>query len=238
MTLLLWGFRVTSGGPNMATVENITQVFLEAFRSLSPQAKQDLLNQLCQLPEKTRARIPGEISLAHYADVNRLLLDLLDELNAMQVVARLNETAKEEPAPVFIGWVENTLRQRTRLEKNDPHPALLRAGDTDSSTTYERCYREGIVERDWMKPEHVQERRSNELCLSQKTGVNYLRVIRIEVREDGQPRRGVGVLGAGFRQKPDDLAKIDDILRTWAQSDSRELVPYLTKSFALGGRLL
>ena len=97
----------------MATVENITQVFLEAFRSLSPQAKQDLLNQLCQLPEKTRARIPGEISLAHYADVNRLLLDLLDELNAMQVVARLNETAKEEPAPVFIGWVENTLRQRT-----------------------------------------------------------------------------------------------------------------------------
>jgi len=222
----------------MATVDQIQQVFLEAFRSLSPQSKQDLLNQLCQLPEKTRARIPGEISLAHYADINRLLLELLNEIGAMQVVARLNETEKEEPAPVFIGWVENIARQRTRLQKNDPHPALLRAGDTDSSTTYERCYCEGIVERDWMKPEHVQERRSNELCLSQKTGVNYLLVVRIEVGEDGKPPRGVGVLGAGFEKRPDNFTTIEEILKKWAQTNSGGLVKYLTEHFELGGRVL
>jgi hypothetical protein len=156
----------------------------------------------------------------------------------MQVVARLNETGKEEPAPVFIGWVENFSRARARLVRNDPHPALLRAGDTDSSTTYERCFRDGSIERDWTRPEHVQERKSIELCLSQKTGVNYLRVIRIQVKEENTPCRGVGVLGAGFSTKPADLGKVDEILRTWAQSEDRELVPYLMKNFELGGRAL
>jgi hypothetical protein len=222
----------------MAKVEDITQLFLDAFQSLSPQGKQDLLDKLCRLPEKTRARIPGEISLAHYTETNKILLDVLNETNAMQVVARLNETGREEPAPVFIGWVENPARTRLRLGSNDPAPALLRAGDTASSTTYEKCFYNGSVERDWTKPDHVQERRSNELCLSQKAGVNYLRVIRIEVTGENKHRRGVGVLGVGFSTKPEDLSKVDDVLRMWAQSDRRELVPYLVKNFELGGRVL
>ena len=221
----------------MATEEDIKRLLVEAFGNLSPRSKQDLLEMFCRIPAKTAARIPGEISLAHYGEINKLLLDVLKETNAMQVVARLNETGKEEPAPVFVGWVENAARSRARLEKNDSAPALLRAGDTESSTTYERCFCEGSIERDWMKPEHVQERKIVELCLSQKSGVNYLRVFRIEVR-DGNSCRGVGVLGAGFSTRPDDGGKVDEILRTWAQSDNRQLVPYLTKNFELGGRVL
>jgi hypothetical protein len=68
--------------------------------------------------------------------------------------------------------------------------------------------------------------------------VNYLLVIRIEVHEDEKQRRGVGVLGAGFDARPNDCGKVDEILRTWAQSDNRQLVPYLTKNFELGGRVL
>jgi hypothetical protein len=188
-----------------------------------------------QLPAKTKARIPGEITLAHYTETNKILLDVLNETNAMQVVARLNETGRKEPAPVFIGWVENDMRTRLRLSRNDPAPALLRAGDTASSNTYEKCFYNGNFERDWTKPEHVQERRSNELCLSQKAGVNYLQVIRIEVADDNNHRLGVGVLGVGFSTKPEDPSKVDAILRKWAHTDNRELVPYLVRNFALGG---
>lgn len=210
---------------------------LEAFQGLPPDRQKILLDILSQSLGKTKAKIPGEISLAHYGEINKLLLDVLNETDAMQVVARLNETGKEEPAPVFIGWVESATRVRTRLARNDSAPALLRAGDRASSTTYERCFYEGSIERDWMKPEHVQERKLVELCLSQKSGVNYLRVFRIEVAE-GNACRGVGVLGVGFSTKPDNCGKVDEILRTWAQSDKRELVPYLTKNFELGGRVL
>lgn len=221
----------------MATVSDMKDL-LEGFRSLPQDRQKILLELLCQLPEKTRARIPGEISLAHYAEINKLLLDVLDETNAMQAVARLNESGREDPAPVFVGWVENGLRARLRLGRNDPAPGLLRAGDTASSTTYEMCYYHGTIERDWTRPDHVQERRSNELCLSQKTGVNYLRVVRIEVADENKHRRGVGVLGVGFSTKPDDLGRVDDLLKTWAQSDKRGLVPYLVKNFELGGRIL
>jgi len=222
----------------MAQGEELTQAFLQAIESLPAQVKQGVLERLNQAGKTSRARIPGEISIAHYAEINQLLLDVLTETSAMQVVARLNETGKEEPAPVFVGWVESAIRARARLRRNDPAPALLRAGDTESSTTYEKCFCDGSVERDWANPSHVQERRSNELCLSQKTGVNYLLVIRIEVHEDGKQSRGVGVLGAGFDTRPNDGGKVDEILRTWAQSDNRQLVPYLTKNFELGGRVL
>ena len=221
----------------MAQGEELTQAILQAIEDLPAQIKQGLLNRLNQAAKTSRARIPGEISIAHYAEINKLLLDVLSETSAMQVVARLNETGKEEPAPVFVGWVESAARMRARLEKNDSAPALLRAGDRASSTTYERCFYEGSIERDWMKPEHVQERKIVELCLSQKSGVNYLRVFRIEVR-DGNTCWGVGVLGAGFSTRPDDGGKVDEILRAWAQSGNRPLVPYLTKHFELGGRVL
>jgi len=222
----------------MASTQDLAAL-LEALQRLPLADRQKIAQDLaCQTPEKTKAKIPGEISLDHYTAIAELLSSALNETGAMQVVARLNETGKDNRAPVFIGWVENDLRARARLRRNDPHPALLRAGDTDSSTTYERCFLEGSVERDWTRPDHVQERKSIELCLSQKTGVNYLRVLRIEVPDDGNQRRGVGVLGVGFSQKPADLAKIDDILRTWAQSDNRNLVPYLKKNFDLGGRVL
>ena len=221
----------------MANIPDVQDV-LEGFRRLPQGSQKTLLELLRQMPEKTKARIPGEISLAHYTETNKILLDVLNETNAMQVVARLNETGREEPAPVFIGWVENPARTRLRLGRNDPAPALLRAGDTASSTTYEKCFYNGNVERDWTKPEHVQERRSNELCLSQKAGVNYLRIFRIEVADENKRRRGVGVLGVGFSTKPEQLDRVDEVLRIWAQSDRRELVPYLVRNFELGGRVL
>ncbi len=221
----------------MASVLDIKQV-LEGFRNLPQERQKVLLELLGQLPEKTKARIPGDISLTHYTEVSKILSDVLNETNAMQVVARLNETEREDPAPVFIGWVENPMRTRLRRGRNEPAPGLLRAGDTASSTTYEKCFYNGNVERDWTNPEHVQERRSYELCLSQKTGVNYLRVIRIEVTDENKHRRGVGVLGVGFSTKPEDLSKVDDILRRWAHTDNRELVPYLVRNFELGGRPL
>ena len=124
------------------------------------------------------------------------------------------------------------------MQKNDSHPALLRAGDTDPSTSYELCFRHGSIERDWKNLGHVQERKSNELCLSQKTGVNYLRIMRIEVHQDGKQPRGVGVLGAGFEARPDDCGKVDEILRRWAQSDKSEFVDYLEEHFQLGGPIL
>jgi hypothetical protein len=222
----------------MATDEDTKQLLVGIIEKLSLRDRQELLEMFYRMPAKTRAKIPGQISLTHYTEINRLLLEVLSDTNAMQVVARLNETGKEEPAPVFVGWVEDDKRARVRLQTNDSHPALLRAGDRDSSTTYEMCFCNGIVERDWMNPNHVQQRKSIELCLSQKTGVNYLRVIRIEVSDENQQRLGVGVLGAGFSAKPDDLDKVDDILRSWAQSDKHDLVPYLTKNFELGGRVL
>jgi hypothetical protein len=222
----------------MATDEDTKQLLVGIIERLSLRERQALLDRFYQTPANTRAKIPGQISLTHYAEINKLLLEVLSDTKAMQVVARLNETGKEEPAPVFVGWVEDDKRARVRLQTNDSHPALLRAGDRDSSTTYEMCFCNGIVERDWMNPNHVQQRKSIELCLSQKTGVNYLRVIRIEVSDENQQRLGVGVLGAGFSAKPDDLDKVDDILRSWAQSDKHDLVPYLTKNFELGGRVL
>ncbi len=222
----------------MATEEDTKQRLVGIFEKLSYRDRQDLLDMLCRATGETKARIPGEISLAHYTEIDKLLLAVLRDTNAMQVVARLNETGKGEPAPVFVGWVEDDKRARVRLQTNDSHPALLRAGDTDSSTTYERCFCDGMVERDWTNPTHVQQRKSIELCLSQKTGVNYLRVIRIEVTGENKERLGVGVLGVGFSTKPDDLGKLDAILRSWAQSDQKDLVPYLTRNFELGGRVL
>jgi len=222
----------------MATEEDTKQLLAGILDKLSLRDRQDLLDMLCRIPAKTRARIPGQISLTHYAEINKLLLQALSDVKAMQVVARLNETGKKEPAPVFVGWVEDEKRAQVRLLANESHPALLRAGDTDSSTTYEMCFRDGVVERDWTNPSHVQERKNIELCLSQKTGVNYLRVIRIEVSDENKQRLGVGVLGAGFSGKPDDLDKVDHLLRSWAQTDEHELVPYLTKNFELGGRVL
>jgi hypothetical protein len=56
------------------------------------------------------------------------------------------------------------------------------------------------------------------------------------VREADRRRR-VGVLGVGFSKKPDDLEDVDEALRRWAQSEDRELVPYLKKNFELGGRV-
>jgi hypothetical protein len=193
-----------------------------------------------RLPNQSqkKARIPGEISLVHYTRINEFLLKVLREANAMQVVARLNATGVEEPAPVFVGWVESTDRARTRLQSNDCHPTLLRAGDTEPSTTYEMCFRNGSIERDWMDPSHVQQRKSNELRLSQKAGVNYLVVIRIEVDEKGKRRRGVGVLGAGFGKEPDNRDKIKALLRSWGQSEKHALVPYLKRNFELGGPVL
>jgi hypothetical protein len=222
----------------MAQEEELKQALLQALESLPAQAKRGLLDRLNQAAKTSRARIPGEISIAHYAEINQLLLDVLSETGAMQVVARLNETDKEEPAPVFVGWVENDERALARVQKNDSHPTLLRAGDTDPSTTYERCFLKGSIERNWMDPSHVQERKRNELCLSQKTGVNYLLVIRIEVQENEKQRRGVGVLGAGFKTEPADPANVRGILRSWAQSEKHALVPYLRRNFELGGPVL
>ena len=215
------------------------QKFLEAFQSLPPERRKFLLDMLGQMPESGRAKIPGEITLDHSKRISEFLMEVLKATNAMQVVARLNETGKEYPAPVFVGWVEDSSRARTRLRMNEPAPSLLRAGDTEPSTTYDLCFcndSDRPIERNWLIPDHVHQRKANELCLSQKSGVNYLRVIPIVVREADRRRR-VGVLGAGFSKKPDDLDYVDEALRRWAQSEDRELVPYLQKNFELGGRV-
>jgi hypothetical protein len=218
----------------------------ELLKRLRPEERRLLLNELSQMSDMSRV-IPGGITLDHYLDIRKLLLSVLRELkdlrgaSARQVVLRLNETGKEEAAPVFVGWVEDSERIKTRLAGNSPEPGLLRFGDTSPSTTYERCFYNGgdLFERDWMISRHFEERKGNELCLSQKAGVSYLRVIGVVVSERGE-RRCVGLLGAGFSKKPDSptLAEVDGILERWAHSEDRELVPYLKMTFVLGGRIL
>jgi hypothetical protein len=220
----------------VATAKNVQDV----LEKLPLDDLKVLLDIADQLHGTVKAKIPGGITLDHYKRISEFLVEVRKVIDAMQVVARVNETDKEEPAPVFVGWVEDSARARIRLNSNDPAPGLLRAGDTEPSTTYELCFlnKSGRpLERDWTIPEHVYQRRANELCLSQKTGVNYLRVMPIVVSEHGR-RRCVGVLGAGFSQRPDNMDEVDEALRAWAQSEERDLVPYLKKTFQLGGRFL
>src|SRR4030095_1115620 len=126
-----------------------------------------------------------------------------------------------------------------RRDRNEPEPGLLRFGDTAPSTTYERCYcnqKNDAFVRNWNKSNHVRERRNEELCLSYKAGVNYLLVVQIIVKEaDGA--RCVGVLGAGFSKEPDQLQRVEDLLKKWAQQNS-PLVNFLQENFELGGRVL
>jgi len=188
-----------------------------------------------------KVKIPGGITAEDFLTISKHLRGVLKETNAKQVVLRLNETGKDEPAPVFVGWVEDPELTEERLEKNEPDPGLFRFADTTPSTTYDKCFRNGgdPNERNWKLPSHLKERKPKELGQASKAGVNYLRFIGI-IGGDGNARRCVGILSAGFSEKPDDftIEKVDKILKRWAQSSSSELVAFFKGTFELGGPAL
>ncbi|MGH7773242.1 MAG: hypothetical protein ACREQA_13530 [Candidatus Binatia bacterium] len=178
-------------------------------------------------------KIPGEITAKDFDDIKellkRVLADLKQVAGAAWVSCRLNDSDTDGISPVFIGWVEDDRATIERFIRNDPDPGLSRFGDNYYSEIYERCIQNphrviGIDETE-QKIEGDQRKMlwlSGARFLSVKAGAKHRRSIAIKVTN-----RCVGTLNAGFRDNPG--AKVDNILRDWAERADKDLIAYLIK---------
>jgi hypothetical protein len=183
-----------------------------------------------------KANIPEGLTGEHQREIKGILQPLLNKLQdhgAGQIVVCLNETKEEGPAPRFVGYLLSEEMDRVRQHRGEPDPGVARFGHTPTSFMYEECLRQGgkILELDWTKDEDLRKMKPTEQAQSLKRGIKYLMLRAIEV--DG---RLAGVLGIGFKGKPDDKGKsyTEATLKDEAQPPS-ELVQCLERNFQLGG---
>jgi hypothetical protein len=181
-------------------------------------------------------------------EIQRTLIMVLKTFPAevKQANLRLNVSDKDEPHPVFVGWVGpeimGTLIERTddpRLKEELRDVGLYRLGDGIPSDVYQETFtaqKKRIVERDWYK--QLAEKKIESKLLVQKAGLMYQRFAGIYTVADGITRC-VGMLTISLKDKPSQLDMIDRNLQELTDGERKAKSPLLdmiNNRFVLQGR--
>jgi hypothetical protein len=197
---------------------------------------------------KGKRKIPEEITQDDFKDIRQHLETVLKELtsgktDAMIVNMRLNKTGTEDPAPVFVGWVEDETLKKLRVKRKEKDPGSSRLKDTVPATEYtETLKAKGVIqERDWCALKDgratLAEKSPQQKALVPRAGLMYQRLIGIVV-QDGSVSRSVGTMNLAFPKKPADqlIQNADNIMKTWATNQEKsKLIQFLRDNFQLGG---
>jgi len=185
-------------------------------------------------------KIPGGVTLADFGKIDGFLRQILQETEAKEVHLRVNDSDDNELAPVFVGWVEDSVLKKNREAKNHPDPGLYRFGDTVLSSIYMEAYEEArkvrgaaLFAKDW--DAHLHEKRSDEKALAPKAGVKHQKCIGLVLKKNGA-NVFVGTLNVGFSAPPVGQAnkKAESAMQQWAAPAS-PLVQWLDSEFKLLG---
>ena len=185
------------------------------------------------------AEIPGGITVDHFVKVTELLKRVLRELEpagAKRVVTRLNDSRSNEPDPYFVGVVEAADLVRVRVRSNQPDPGLFRFGDPNPSKVYNEAvsHRTGkVIQRDWSKPVHYDEKKGSAKALGHEAGCDYQRFIAVRIPVGNRRHQNVGTLTVGFKRNPS--RRVEAIMKRWAQNSKSDFVTYLRSTFRLNG---
>lgn len=186
-----------------------------------------------------KKNIHGDITSKDFETMRDHLLAILKDTGAAVVNMRLNETGRQDPAPVFVGWVEDETLRKRRRDRREPDPGFTRFGDTVAAKEYtETISAKGVIQdRDWR--ERLHEKSPEQKALVPRAGVMDQKLIGI-IAQEGNVRRCVGTLNLGFRKRPDAQAvqKAEKVMRHWAQDQNSKLVTFLKTNFQLGGPTL
>jgi hypothetical protein len=178
-----------------------------------------------ELTDQDRDRLQGIV---------RPILDSLQAVRAKQIVLLLNETKKQEPAPVFASYCLGPEMEEVRKARRERDPAVWRFGERTTSFMYDECLRlKGAkLERDWTKVEHLRQMKPQEQAQSLKRGIKYLRMKALDVNG-----KWAGILSIGFSDLPHTAEikdNIDSVLDDATRPEST-LVRYLREHFKPGG---
>lgn len=213
--------------------------------------------------------IPGGIHLDDFRTIQAYLAEIVQDIEnetghtglPRELHMRLNESEKPWPLPIFVGWHEAAGADATRMEFNQPHPALWRFGDDVLSEVYAEALNFADEEgdrafqyRDWTG--ELGEKRAGERATDPKVGHLYQTCLAIVI-DNETPRvrpspgetcpRAVGTLVLGFHRQPAGamLNRAHQIMREWARESvpktnrrRGELIQWLKREFDLGGPLL
>ncbi len=188
-----------------------------------------------------KAKIPGGITPEHFIQIRNLLNEVLKDIETATgrepkwVSSRLNETARDDVSPFFVGWVENEELRSKRVSKNLPDPGLFRFADNIHTRIYAECLDVkgpgGVKRRDWAKDGAEMFGKNlyvSHVGLFDLHDETHRRSIAIKM-----DKRYVGTLNAGLSK---DLGvSIDRKLQYWAQDPKSALVQYLSREFELAG---
>jgi len=213
-----------------------------------------------------KLKVPGGITVEDFMELRAILMRVLEEMSSRlkatraqeaempkEVHVRLNETGKNYPYPIFVGWVEDKKLAEKRTSKNHPDPGLYRFGDDVLSNVYAEAFwsadqRNYFQDRNWEI--QMDDKRPGEKATDPKSGNFYQTCLGIVV-DEGKRYRVVGTLVVGFPQKPRTrlIQGVHNVLRIWGRPPSlhenrRQAPtfesPLLTflKRYELGGRIL
>jgi hypothetical protein len=186
-------------------------------------------------------KIPGGITVENFVDVRNYLLQILSELKAAstgawRVVTRLNNSDSSEPAPYFVGIVEDNNLVKTRTARNEPDAGLFRFGDDNPSKVYNETVSNPtgkMIQRNW-KSKDYEEKSGNAKALGHEVGCDHQRFIAIRVPVAGGKHQHVGTITVGFKNNPAS-PRVQAIMKKWAQHPNSEFVKYLRANFSLNG---
>jgi len=192
-----------------------------------------------QAAEGSKRNIPDGISLANFWDLKKQLEKIRDDVNALDVIMRLNKTGKRHPAPVFVGWVENKAAAVSKSLNKDValDPGLIRFGEQDVSDVYNEIFKKTLsngggifVERNWPRDKQGSKR------LVPRAKLKYQRYTAIVVNS-----QCVGTLSVVLGKKPEsvkDRENLDKSLINWAQDSKSRLVTYIRDNFDYSGQAI
>ncbi|MGH7845575.1 MAG: hypothetical protein ACREQW_10455 [Candidatus Binatia bacterium] len=183
--------------------------------------------------------IPGGIEVKNFVQIRKFLEQILKELKsagAKRVVTRLNNSNSAQPAPHFVGIVEDGDLRKLRLGRNEPDAGLFRFGDDNPSKVYNETVSnpEGEIGRRNWKGRDYAEKGGNAKALGHEIGCDYQRFIAIRVPVAGGQHQHVGTITVGFMKDPSS-PRVQTVMKKWAQNPKSKFVKFLKDNFALGG---
>jgi hypothetical protein len=213
-----------------------------------------------------KGKIPGSITPEDFMELRKILTRVLEDMGAQvksagalesempkEVHVRLNETGKDYPYPLFVGWVEDKKLAEKRSLKNHPDPGLYRFADDVLSNVYAEAFWSAdkgnyFQWRDWET--QMDDKRPAEKGTDPKSGNLYQTCLGIVV-DEGKQYRVVGTLVVGFAAKPRAriIQSVHGTLRLWGRPPSLQetrrrtsvfespLLTFLMR-YELGGRIL
>lgn len=192
--------------------------------------------------------IPQDLQANHYTKIRGFLGQILKQLKARgtgakRVVSRLNRSDRQDPAPVFVGVLEDSGCSEIRKEQGYPRSGdvgRLRFKDENPSKVYAEALNDpqgAIRTRDWNSPGHDREKREapGSKSMGVRAGCVHQRFIAIRI-PDQAGHCHVGTITVGFCKNPSrrQEREVEKILRHWSQEDSK-YVQYLKDNFTLNG---